>query len=62
METDLASSNLIIYNILGKEVRTISKLEDYVIQIDKESLTSGIYIVKLVRGMTVYASVKMLVE
>ncbi len=60
-ETDLNNSQIIVYDVFGKEIKTINP-EYYSIQIEKGNLSQGIYIVKLISDERTSGSVKMIVE
>ncbi|HKR05852.1 MAG TPA: T9SS type A sorting domain-containing protein [Bacteroidia bacterium] len=61
-ETDLDASEVIIYNVMGKQVRVISKIENYTLEIERKNLPPGMYFIKLISGGIENGIVKMIVE
>ncbi|HKR06337.1 MAG TPA: T9SS type A sorting domain-containing protein, partial [Bacteroidia bacterium] len=61
-ETDLDASEISIYNVMGKQVRVISKPRQYTLEIERKNLPPGIYFIKLISGGMENGMVKMIVE
>ena len=61
-DTDLPNSNIVVFNILGNEVRKITSPDDYLVQLLKEDLPSGMYVVHLLTAGNIKGSVRMVIQ
>ncbi len=61
-ETNLDACEVSIYDVFGKQVRVISKPEQYTLEIERKDMSPGIYFIKVISGGMENQVVKMIVE
>jgi len=58
----LNMANLIVYNVLGEEIRTINNINNNTITLEKDDMSSGVYFYKLVNSNSEIATGKFIIE
>lgn len=59
---ELSESEIRIYNVLGVQQRKINNLSDYKVELQRENLPAGIYILRLYSQREIIGSVKMFIR
>jgi hypothetical protein len=60
--TNLNNANLIIYNTLGQEIKTLENISGNEIKLERDNLSSGIYFIHLVENDKIIGTGKFMVE
>ena len=58
----ISNAEILIYDVLGKEVMRITNINNYSVRIEKKELHTGIYFIKVINNNSVISTLKLIIE